>query len=531
VTILPLIARELRVRARYPGTFWARFAVVLTGLLFCLPTLTLTTGPVVTQANLGNFAFNILVKVAFTLSCMAGLLTVNGVSRDRREGTLGLLFLTSVRPLDVLLAGFGSTGISCLCALIALAPLFILPVLAGGVTWGEAARTTLVLFDTICLSVAAGLFASASGRGWFKSARSALLLLAVILFAPMIAPGVPGTSWISPVLALRAAADAAYNRDSGAYWASLATIQSIAWLLLLAAGNRLKRAMREEEEPPAGSVARRFRRALVDGENPILWLLGRQRGVTAAVWLSSLGESVYALPGMAAAFGFRFNPALFHWGGSFALHWIRQCIFAWAASQFLIEARRSGELELLLTTPLGATTLVESLWRSLRRLFLWPMVILLAPVLMEMGAVMLSSEARVWGRRGVTIAVNWPSQIVYMVGTVATVAATIWLGLLFGFKCRSQGKAVLMVITLVAGVPFVISPLFRVIVRPDYGLPGRFWPTLVMLTLQIIIIFYHLCLIGWSWRRLSSDLTHSDPVFMFPGRGRGVASLVYKAGD
>jgi ABC-type transport system involved in multi-copper enzyme maturation permease subunit len=120
---------------------------------------------------MGKSAFNGLVGTAFVLCCCAGFLAVEGISRERREGTLGLLFLTRVGAFDVLLGSFGAVGITCVCALIAFLPVLMLPVLIGGVTGGEAARTVLVLFDTLFLSLAVGLWAAARGRGWLDCAR------------------------------------------------------------------------------------------------------------------------------------------------------------------------------------------------------------------------------------------------------------------------------------------------------------------------------------------------------------------------
>lgn len=95
MTILPLIERELRVRARRRAVYWARFAVALAGILICLPTLVMSASSWSgSQAALGHSAFNGLVVTAFFLCCCAGLLTADSISRERREGTLGLLSLS-----------------------------------------------------------------------------------------------------------------------------------------------------------------------------------------------------------------------------------------------------------------------------------------------------------------------------------------------------------------------------------------------------------------------------------------------------
>jgi ABC-type Na+ efflux pump permease subunit len=166
MTILPLVQRELRVKARSPSCYWMRFAAALGGILVCAPAVMISGGLGSGQAQMGAFAFDGLVLAAFILCCGSGLTTVDGISRERREGTLGLLFLTRVRVVDVLVGKFGAAGLTGLCALAACVPVLIVPILTGGVSGAEAARKVLVLFDTMAMSLATGLWASARGRGW-----------------------------------------------------------------------------------------------------------------------------------------------------------------------------------------------------------------------------------------------------------------------------------------------------------------------------------------------------------------------------
>src|ERR1035437_6036918 len=150
MTFLPIIERELRVRARNRAVYWTRFAVALAGMLVCLPQL-MWSGPFAAPVTLGQGLFNGLVSAAFLLSCGACLLTADVISMERREGTLGLLLLTRVTTFDVLLGKLSSAGLPSLCALVACLPMLMLPVLAGGGAGGGAfpqgggAPTTAVL--------------------------------------------------------------------------------------------------------------------------------------------------------------------------------------------------------------------------------------------------------------------------------------------------------------------------------------------------------------------------------------------------
>src|SRR6516164_3380637 len=99
MTFLPILERELRVRARNPANYWGRFAMAAVGVLVCAPTLMLS-GPFAAPGMTGRSAFNSLVSAAFLLCCAACILTADTISSERREGTLGLLLLTRVRNFD-----------------------------------------------------------------------------------------------------------------------------------------------------------------------------------------------------------------------------------------------------------------------------------------------------------------------------------------------------------------------------------------------------------------------------------------------
>jgi hypothetical protein len=556
VTILPLIERELRTRARGRAVYWTRFAVALVGMLLYLRGLSLSglrSGlPTSSPAMLGQMAFQNMVVAAFILCCWAGLLTVDRISRERREGTLGLLWLTGVRALDVLLGCFGAAGLTCVCALAAILPVIMLPVLAGGVTGGEAFRTMLVLFDTMLLSLAAGLWASAGARGWFKSARSAVLLLLLVIVLPVV-PGLsPYIILVSPLAAFHWAGDAAYRFSPGNYWMSLAAVHVISWLLLIGAGFRLRRAMREEDgttetagaasrkTPAPGETARdevdveRSRAftlvawkagKMPDSLDPVRWLVRRQRGIKAVVWAG-------ALIGMVGQNGFRmlirmFGAALigtygtgpllrgissfYTWPVILALGVGQACLFGWAASRFFVEGRRTGELELLLTTPVGARNMISSQWKELRWLFALPVIVLMAPHVFMAALVFQHIKAY-----GGPLASNYyyyslVAQYLVCLNALAQIGALIWVGLWFGLRERSQTAALVRIILLCLGSPSVLSLggslllAFFSVPQSTLGFSRVVWFNLLP---QLAVLFYYLWLMRWARRRLAAELTN-----------------------
>src|SRR5712671_4022877 len=119
--VWPVLERELRQRARASATYWTRIAIVLIGASACLPQL-LWSAALGRPDTLGRTVFNGIVVVGFLTAGSAFILTVDAVSRERREGTLGLLLLTRVWSSDILLGKLGSSGLAGLCALVAFLP-------------------------------------------------------------------------------------------------------------------------------------------------------------------------------------------------------------------------------------------------------------------------------------------------------------------------------------------------------------------------------------------------------------------------
>ena len=96
---MPILDRELRIRARGPANYWIRLCVALAGVLICLQSF--ESGVFSTPSMMGTFVFNGIVGAAFLVSCCACLLSADAISGEWREGTLGLLFLSLVALVTV----------------------------------------------------------------------------------------------------------------------------------------------------------------------------------------------------------------------------------------------------------------------------------------------------------------------------------------------------------------------------------------------------------------------------------------------
>src|SRR5215472_17989833 len=161
MTFLPIVDRELRAAARRRGTFRLRWFVVLIGLIVTFAALSFLAagaGP----RNVGGPLFAVLTVCAFFLCPLLGVaLTADSLSEEKREGTLGLLFLTDLKGYDVVLGKFAATSLDSIYGLLGILPVLALPLSIGGVTGDEFWRMVLALANALFFSLCAGILVSA----------------------------------------------------------------------------------------------------------------------------------------------------------------------------------------------------------------------------------------------------------------------------------------------------------------------------------------------------------------------------------
>jgi hypothetical protein len=468
--LLPIFGRELRARARSRANYWTRVCVGLAAVLVCLESM--QSSVFSTPNRMGAFVFNGIVAAAFLVSCSACLLSADAISAERREGTLSLLFLTHVRVLDVLIGKLGSVGIAGLCGLLSFLPVLMVPILAGGVTGGEAVRKGLGLLDGLFVALVIGLFSSAAEQERFRAVRTALLLLGSVIVLPFFAY----VGWghglffyfglFSPLVLLLRAGDLAYSASPAPFWCSLVVVQAFGWGLLAYTGVRLRRAVTRdggaydvrplEENPRAVGLG--LWQPIKAETPPVEWLVYRQSGVHAAIWgvaVLALAFNVW-LPVVRQAQGGSAGPFAFAAASSLGTvsGLIGASMLAWIASRFFLAVRRSGDLELLLTTPVGADTTVRDQWRVLKRLFVWPVLCMQAPLLPQL----LTGLSPVPGS---SVGGFQADLLLLKLLTVANAffgtAALCWLGLWFGLRARSLSGAIVWTVGLGKGLPILLG--------------------------------------------------------------------------
>jgi len=112
-------------------------------------------------------------------------MTADCISRERREGTLPLLFLTPLKAKDIVMAKGFAHGLRALTLCIAVIPIFTLCFLIGGVEWQIVLVSFGINFSSLCWALAAGILASSCTKPWLRAmiVGESLAFIFMIVFA------------------------------------------------------------------------------------------------------------------------------------------------------------------------------------------------------------------------------------------------------------------------------------------------------------------------------------------------------------
>jgi hypothetical protein len=598
---LPIADRELRVAVRKRSTFWLRVAAALTGLVIGGGCLVLSKLFGANSVSLGSVLFSTLTWLCLVAGLSAGLFfTADCLSEEKREGTLGLLFLTDLRGYDVALGKLLATSLRCFYALLAVLPILAITLLMGGVTGAQYWKATLALVNALFVSLAAGLAVSVLSRDSQKALTATFFVLLMLALGGPLADGIiagakhrtlqPQCSLSSPAYVLMEAS--AWGRS--AYWSALAVTQFIGWALLVLACALVPYTWQDRKRAGAGTTRswayvwryggarrrQRLRRKLI-GREPVAWLASRERWQSRGLWTMAIVSVGGLVVGLTRAPGMEVWMIWSYMGVLFTL-----LLYLWAASQagrFFVEARRSGLLELLLTTPLNDRQIVRGQWRGLLRMFGLPVALLLgmhvtASTLSQLGfqriATQVSKAASatitnqsgtltsqtysvsttvfVPTKAGTNAAPGWsglpvripPLQVGMAVATAAAAAlstvanllALLWFGMWMGLTSRSASVATLKTILFVQVIPwFVIAfgtsmviglMLSGLVFRAGTTQPMSFfawWPLLSALLTAVLAVAKDIGFIVWSRNRLRCCLR--EQAALNPGQPRFAAPL------
>ena len=185
MNVWPIVVRELRAESRRPFNYWLR--TLGAGAMVVVVVL-ITADPHMKPGDFGPRLFYGLNATLFAaIWILAPLLTADCLSREKREGTLGLLFLTSLRPTAIVVGKSLIHGGRALTLLLAAVPVLAFPLLLGGVAIQDVAMAAMLDSCALALALAAGLLASALIKDGTRVLFVAELLSLLLAFEFMCA--------------------------------------------------------------------------------------------------------------------------------------------------------------------------------------------------------------------------------------------------------------------------------------------------------------------------------------------------------
>src|SRR5262245_52016321 len=176
----PLIVRELRDQSRQPITYWLR-VIALACLLLVL--VSLGTSNFLYGDTVGPLLFVQANSVLFAcIWIFVPLLVGDCISREKREGTLGLLFLTPLTGGSVMAAKSFVHALRASALLLATIPALSIPFLLGGITKTDLVRAFIVNSAALGFALVAGLLASLLSKRWSRATVVAVVFSALTLY-------------------------------------------------------------------------------------------------------------------------------------------------------------------------------------------------------------------------------------------------------------------------------------------------------------------------------------------------------------
>lgn len=400
MTFLPIVERELRVASRRRGTYLGRLvgAVIAMAIGGWIMLGVGNNAP----GQIGMILFVALSVMLFAYSMAAGArMTADCLSEEKREGTLGLLFLTDLKGYDIVAGKLVANSLNTFYGLLSAFPVLAISLLLGGVTSTEFWRVSLVAINLLFLSLSVGMFASAMARDERKGMSLAFLILLVLMSATPLLE-------LSLQIADRHRADtttlflfspgfSCFSAFGGRipffkpsdFWIPMAVTQLYAWIFLALASVIVPRSWQDKAARPIPlrnfwrkvfstdrkhEAARRTRLLEI---NPFLWLSSRDPLKATFIWAT-----------------FFILGAIWIWGlakwpkdwleipnyilTAVTLHTILKFWLASEACNRFIEDRKNSALELLLSTPLKVEEILRGQRIALFRQFAGPVVFVLA---------------------------------------------------------------------------------------------------------------------------------------------------------
>src|SRR5436190_7123896 len=175
----PLIERELRtaLRRNAPRHRWH---VALAAAVICVISL----GFALSSRKGGQQLFGLLLWYG-TYEAVVPVLrsSTDCFSQERRSGTLGLLFLAGLRPIEIFISKLSGLFLASFYNLVSLAPFMSLAFLSGGISGECFLATNVALVNVLLFTLSVSVFASVLCRDDGAAATLAIIVGCLICLA------------------------------------------------------------------------------------------------------------------------------------------------------------------------------------------------------------------------------------------------------------------------------------------------------------------------------------------------------------
>jgi len=528
MTFLPIITRELRAQSRQLFTYWIRVIGVLALLVGGLILVAQHAG----DPNLGGLLFSRMHLLGYiSIWLCVPIAAADCIARERREGTLGLLYLSRLRPTGIVVAKSVAHGWRGMTLVVATIPALAIPFLAGGVSGAQLALSALANLNALGWCLSAAIVTSALVR---NAGAAIFLAIALAMGGFLLLPWIIGallglnsqTTWMAGYsqgaydffVGLMVVANSSASATSvfrfyklgqvfQAVFTTSAITASMFVLALIFAAQRVRHSWKDE--PPSARAERvntvlfqprfglpRFRRLRSRQleRNPVGWLehlSWKGRMLRWVVLGFVMWRSLLALA----------NPIEYYDppGRHVVTGWILLLgLTVYVIGSFRRE-RETGLLELLLVTPMKTWEIIRGRLLALWSAFL-PAIALFVGIWSYCIYLSRYNVGFIW--RGDDVQPVW-----FFIISFLTVPM---IGLYFSLRCRQQVSAFVLTVVNVFVLPLV--PLLGLafigwlvdasILEMEISLTQSVWVRVVM----VFVAMFYLFRLFWRLERRSFRL-------------------------
>jgi ABC-type transport system involved in multi-copper enzyme maturation permease subunit len=480
VYFLPIVQRELLVAARRGAIYRTRYWAGAIAGLGAIGALSWASNVWTISVAPGQFLFYFAGAIAFLFCAGSGIaLTLDAISSEKRQGTLGLLFLTELHGYDIVLGKLASAAGTALSSFLTIFPILALSVCLGGVTGDQFWRLCIgllsVLWFSLCLGLAISALVSVINReSWgLPLFVAAMMLPTIVTVAQLVRKDAPSTLalLLNPLCPILSSLELPLGSSGNPLipvliqpveFSHSVMVLSLAGVLFLMTASLLTPMLIRDRVlgwrmfgfPRRQQYKKRAKQL---DAHPVVWMEVRGKQPLYGIWTLFLLGIIFLVRDPFAS--------LPNYTGIFYalyLHYSLKWMVAFQASRFATQEKETGFLETLLTTPITPGIIINSKRRALRRYFLLPLLYALAVhgwVIMQAAMVNLDS-APLW------IAVA--SSLLLLIDFFSFFLIGLWEGLVAANSYRAFIRTILLGVIHPWLPFFVITGLFWFVLAKDF---------------------------------------------------------------